>query len=309
VLDPQQLQVFHEVSRTGSYSAAARLLGCTQPAVSYQMKSLERAVGTPLTVRMGRTMRLTPAGTALLSHAERILAVHRAAETDLASVSASGTSLVRLAAFPSSCATVVPAAMAEMRRTAPHVEVRLVQAEPPHARTLVRRGDVDLALCYRHAAGRTPTLDAAGSAGLEQREVLVEDMHLVLPMDHPTASHRLVRLEELTDATFIIASTQFEDRLHRAASTAGFVPRILMVADDYVAMQALVAAGFGVALVPDLAMRAHRDPRVVSRRLLDWPQRHIQVEVWPDMLRVEPVRALLDHLAAASAALPRRRRD
>lgn len=308
MLDPQQLQVFHEVSRTGSYSEAARVLGCTQPAVSYQMKSLEREVGTPLTVRMGRTMQLTAAGTALLSHAERILAVHRAAQTDLASVSRSASSPVRLAAFPSSCATLVPAAMAEMRRTAPQVEVRLVQAEPVHARTLVRRGDVDLALCYRHAAGRTPTLDAAGSAGLEQREVLVEDMHLLLPMDHPSASQRLVCLDELADTTFVIASTQLEDHLHRAASALGFVPHVVRVADDYVAVQALVAAGFGVALVPDLAMRAHRDPRVVSRWLVDWPQRHVQVEVWPDMLRVEPVQALLDHLATASAALPRRRR-
>ena len=303
MLDPQQLLLLQEVARTGSYSAAGRSLGFTQPAITYQMKSLERAVGAPLTVRIGRTMQLTPAGTALLAHAQRILAALRAAEDDLSSFSTSGAGLVRLAAFPSSCATVVPTAMAELRRTLPHVEIRLVQAEPPHARALVRRGDVDLALCYRYGGGRTPLLDVAGSAGLEQREVLVEDLHLVLPMDHPAASTRLVRIEQLRDATFIIASPQFEDRLHRAASAAGFTPEVLMVADDYVAMQALVAAGFGVALVPDLAIRAHRDPRVVTRTLVDWPQRHVAVEVWPDMLRVESVRMMIGHLAAASESV------
>ena len=115
----------------------------------------------------------------------------------------------------------------------------------------------------------------------------------MLPMDHPAASHRLIRLNRLVDATFIIASTQFEARLQRAAETVGFSPKTLMVADDYVAMQALVAAGFGVALVPDLAMRAHRDPRVVSRTLVGWPRRHIAVEAWPDMLRVQSVRAMV----------------
>ena len=153
------------------------------------MKSLERAVGAPLTVRIGRTMQLTPAGTALLAHAQRILAALRAAEDDLSSFSTSGAGLVRLAAFPSSCATVVPTAMAALRRTLPHVEIRLVQAEPPHARALVRRGDVDLALCYRYGGGRTPLLDVAASAGLEQREVLVEELHLVLPDGPPGRVH------------------------------------------------------------------------------------------------------------------------
>jgi DNA-binding transcriptional LysR family regulator len=303
MLDPRQLRLLQEVARTGSYSAAGRALGFTQPAITYQMKSLEKTVGAPLAVRIGRTMQLTPAGAALLSHAQPILAALRAAEEDLASLSATGAGLVRLAAFPSSCATVVPSAMAAVRRRLPQVELRLVQAEPPHARTLVRRGEVDLALCYRFAPGRTPLLEAAGSAGLERRELLVEEMHLVLPMDHPAASHRLVRIEQLRDATFIIASAQFEDRLHRATAALGFTPATLMIADDYVAMQALVAAGFGVALVPDLALRAHRDPRIVTRTLVDWPRRTIEVEVWPDMLRVESVRLMVEQLAVASAAL------
>jgi DNA-binding transcriptional LysR family regulator len=302
MLDPHQLRVFQEVAREGSYSAAGRSLGFTQPAITYQMKALEKAVGTPLMVRTGRRMQLTPAGSTLLAHTQRVLAALRAAENDLASLSAAGSGLVRLAAFPSSCATLVPTAMAAMRRSRPNVEVRLVQAEPPHARTLVRRGDVDLALCYRFAGVRAPLLDATATLGLEQRELLVEDMHLVLPMDHPAAAHRLVSIDQLADATFVIASSQFEDLLHRAASGAGFTPTTLMMADDYVAMQSLVASGFGVALVPDLALRAHRDPRIVTRTLVNWPRRRIQVELWPDMLRVDAVTAMLDELVAASAA-------
>ena len=299
MLDPHQLRLFQEVALSGSYSAAARSVGVTQPAVTYQMKALEKAVGLPLVVRAGRRMQLTAAGTTLLAHAERVLAALRAAEDDLASLSATGSGLVRIAAFPSSCATLVPAAMAAMRRARPHVEVRLVQAEPPYARTLVRRGDVDLALCYRFEGVRSPQADTEATSRLEQREVLVEDMHLVLPMDHPAAAHRWVRIDQLVDATFVIASAQFADLLHRAAAAAGFTPSTLTMADDYVAMQSLVASGFGVALVPDLALRAHRDPRIVTRTLVDWPRRHVQVELWPDMLKVDAVSAMVDQLLAA----------
>nr|WP_281380898.1 LysR substrate-binding domain-containing protein [Nocardioides panaciterrulae] len=239
-------------------------------------------------------------------HSQRILAAIRAAESDLAALTSSGTSVVRLAAFPSSCATVVPAAMAGMRRAFPNIEIQLVQAEPPEARALVRRGDVEVALSYRFSDAPERVPDGEGGAGLHQREVLVEDMHLIVPLDDPAASHRLVDLAQLAEATFLLASPNFEDRLRRAAAAAGFTPKVVRMADDYVAMQALVASGFGVAWVPDLALRAHRDPRVVSRSLVGWPQRHIGVEAWPDLLRVEPVRAMVDHLSAAGAALRRR---
>jgi DNA-binding transcriptional LysR family regulator len=302
VLDPRQLQVLHEVARTGSYSAAARELGFSQPAISYQMRRLEQEVGARLTVRIGRSMKLTPAGTALLAHTERILAAVRAAENQLAELATGGAGTVRLAAFPSACATLLPTAMAAMRRSNPKVEVRLVQAEPPRARELVRRGAADVALGYHYPELPAPDLDP-GESGPERQELLVEDIHLVLPMEHPAASHRLVEVDRLSDATFLVASARFEARLQALASAAGFTPRILTMVDDYVAMQALVAAGFGVALVPDLAMRAHRDPRIVTRTLAGWPRRHVRLVYWPDMLGVEPVRALVSSLDAAADAV------
>jgi len=304
MLDPRQLQLLHEVARTGSYSAAARELGFSQPAVSYQMRRLEREVGAQLTVRIGRAMKLTAAGTALLAHTERILAAVRAAEDQLAELSNAGAGTVRLAAFPSACATLLPAAMAAMRRSSPQVEVRLVQAEPPRARELVRRGSADVALGYHYPDLRASEMEAG--AGPERHEVLVEDIHLVLPMDHPAASQRLVEPARLAEATFLVASSQFEARLQALASAAGFTPKTLMMVDDYVAMQALVAAGFGVALVPDLAMRAHRDPRIVTRTLAGWPRRHVRLVYWPDMLRVEPVRALVGNLVEAADAVSSR---
>jgi len=301
MLDPRQLTLLQEIARAGSYSAAGRTLGFTQPAITYQMRCLEREVGAPLTVRTGRTMQLTETGRALLVHAERILSVLRAAEDDMRARRDNGAGRIRLAAFPSSCATVVPAALVGLRETHPNTLIELVQAEPPQARELIRRGEVDVALTYR--LGTLPRQAAPTDAsGLAQIPVLSEQVHLVLPMDHAEAGQHMIDIGALRDDTFIIAGTHFGDLLHRLASRAGFTPRMLVVADDYVVMQAMAAAGFGVSFIPDLALRAHRDPRIVSRSLRDWPQRHIQVELWPDTRRVDAVQALVERLTTIATA-------
>ncbi len=123
MLTPERLRLLQTVARTQSYSAAARELGFTQPAISYQMRSLERDVGTPLTVRVGTAMRLTSAGHSLLEHADKILSAVRAAERDLTVLVGSNAGTVKIGAFPSSCATVVPAAMATLRRELPAVRL------------------------------------------------------------------------------------------------------------------------------------------------------------------------------------------
>src|SRR3954452_9941912 len=84
VIEARHLRVLRAVARGGSFSAAARALGCTQPAVSQQMKALEASAGTPLLVRGPREMRLTQAGEALVRHADGILAGLAAAEEEVA---------------------------------------------------------------------------------------------------------------------------------------------------------------------------------------------------------------------------------
>jgi len=299
MFDLDQLRLLQTVGRTGSYSAAGRQLGYTQPAVTYQMRNLERQVGAPIAVRVGRTMRLTPAGEALLGHAERIGALVRAAQQDMAALVGQQAGIVRLAAFPSSCATLVPQAIVAMSRLFPAVDVRLTQAEPPEARDLVRRGEVDLALCYHYAESAFQRPEPPSTSNpLERIHVLTEEVRLILPVDHPAACQSLIGIEQLAHDSFIIASAQFQDMLRRAASEAGFAPRITMVADDYVAMQALVGHGLGIALIPSLALTAHRNERVIPRTLRGWPRRHVGIEVWPDVLRVQAVRTLTDVLRA-----------
>jgi DNA-binding transcriptional LysR family regulator len=295
MIDPDQLRLLQVVARTGSYSAASRELGYTQPAITYQMHCLERSVGSALAVRNGRSMQLTAAGRVLLEHAGRILAEIRGAENDLAALAGEPAGTIRLGAFPSSCAALVPRAMVAMKHTHPRVEVDLVQSDLDQAHEAVRRGDVDVALTY-HSGPCEHDIAPAGKAGLIRLPVTVDEIHIVVPAGHRTAGRHIIGIEQLADETWIIAGHRYQQMLESSAAAVGFTPRVMQVADDFVTMQSLVAHGLGVALVPGLALAAHRDPRIVPRTLRDWPDRHIEVEMWPDVLRVETIRAFVEHL-------------
>ncbi|SFO70178.1 ModE molybdate transport repressor domain-containing protein [Saccharopolyspora antimicrobica] len=118
-MDAQRLLVFREIARAGSLGAAARALGWTQPAVSQHLRQLERQAGTALVLRHPRGVRLTEAGQVLARHAEALSARLRAAEEDLAELVELRAGTLRLAAFPSASATLVPAAVTALRAEHP----------------------------------------------------------------------------------------------------------------------------------------------------------------------------------------------
>jgi molybdate transport repressor ModE-like protein len=300
MFDPRHLRLLQEIARTGSLSAAARELGFSQPAVTYQLRSLERMVGTVLVVRNGRVTCLTPAGEVLAGHADRILSSIQTAEQELADIVGTQAGRVRVAAFPSGCATIVASAMATMRQRRPSVEVRLSQAEPQLAATMVRRGEVDLAVSYRYEGTEPhPEPPGGGRTPLQRVTLLRDPVRVVLAADHPLAGQPEIKLHELSEATWLTSSQTFEAILQRAAAELGFTPEVTMVSDDHVSMQSLVAHGLGVAVLPRLALHAHLDDRVVCRVVRDWPARLVEAELWPDRMRVDAVSAMLSTLRSA----------
>src|SRR5262247_2390482 len=148
MLDVTRLRVLAAVARHGSVTAAARALQYAQPSISHHLARLEAETGSVLVQKAGRGIRLTDAGRMLAERAEEILGRLDAAEAELAEYSGLRAGRVRLAAFPSALGTFVPAAAAALAADHPDLELRFTQAEPPEAVSLLRAGDVDVALLF-----------------------------------------------------------------------------------------------------------------------------------------------------------------
>src|SRR5215217_9527770 len=152
MLDVRRLTMLRAVSREGSVSGAARSLGYTQPAVSHHIARLEEEVGTALMTRLGRGVRLTDAGLALVEHADAVLTRLTAAEEEVAAIAGLRAGRVRVVTFPSGSATLMAGALTRMRAAHPGVEVSFEEAEPEDAIPQLRAGDADLVLAFSYAA-------------------------------------------------------------------------------------------------------------------------------------------------------------
>jgi DNA-binding transcriptional LysR family regulator len=255
MFDETRLRVFVAIAREGSLTAAAAALQYAQPSVSHQLARLEAEVGMPLVQRAGRGVRLTEAGRLLADRAAEILGRIDAARTELAAHAGLRAGVVRLAAFPSALATLVPAAAAAFAARHPRVELALTETEPPEALAVLRRGEVDIALSFHH--GELPPREPA----LHKTALLRDPIHLITRDGEPG------KLEAFQKHRWIAGCPRCRVQLLDTCRAAGFTPEIAFETDDYVAVQSLVAAGLGVSTLPELALRAHRHPDVVAERL------------------------------------------
>ena len=271
MLDVRRMRVLREVAARGSFSAAAEALSFTQSAVSQHVAALEREAGTQLVERRRSGVRLTEAGRVLVGHADAILARIESAEEDLAALAGLRGGRLRLMSFQSGGATLAPRAVAAFHERHPQVELSMLEAEPDEAGERLRAGDVDLALVYDHES--TPGLLAPG---LELCHLLDDRYDAILPADHELAGRARLSLADLAGEQWVASTSlcgcrQITETMCREA---GFEPRVAFEADDTMAAQALVAAGVGVALLPELALTTLH-PGVVARRLVNAPARRI----------------------------------
>lgn len=306
VIEARHLRVLRAVASTGSFSAAGRELGCTQPAVSQQMKALESSVGTPLLVRTGREMRLTQAGEALVRHAAGIIAGLTAAEEEVAAIAGLRAGRVRLVSFPSGSSALVPTALAALRAAHPGTRVSLEEAEPPNSVELLREGDCDVALAFRYE-------DAAGAEewdDLVVRPLLSDRLVALVPEGHRlgrtarTEGAGSVAIGELARESWIAGCPRCRGQLVEVCEGAGFTPRIDFATDDYPAVVGLVGAGLGVAVLPQLAVDSVRPRGVRTVALEPAVRREIVALTLPDLAQVPAVAATLDELTRAGARQP-----
>src|SRR4051794_9523166 len=256
MLSPQRLRVFREVANLGSFSAAAQELSYTQSAVSQAVAALEGELGVTLLERDRRGARPTSAGAALVAHADGILARLDAAEAEVAAIAGVRGGRLTMASFPTAGATIVPLAVAMFRDAHPDVALTLAEGEPEEIAPRLRAGEFDLALLFEFEDGG----EGLGTR-LRRTELLEDPMYLALPDKHALADAPRIRLQDLSDQSWVQTSAASPCARHvvRSCHAAGFEPSVSFETDDYQTVQGLVAAGVGVALIPQLALSTVRE--------------------------------------------------
>ena len=301
MLNVGRLRVLSEVARRGSFSAAAEALSYTQSAVSQQIASLEAETGITLLERHPRGVRPTAAGKRLVEHTEGILAQLQAAEAELAAIAGLRGGQLRMASFPTAGATLMPLAIANFRARYPEVELMLAEGEPEEIVPRLSAGELDLALLFEFAGAqgrRRPRVE-----GFKRVHLLKDPMYLALPREHRLARRSAVRLQDLSEESWVQTSRASACARYvvRSCHAAGFEPRVSFESDNYQTVQGLVAAGVGVALIPELALSGAREDIVIRSLSPRPPVREVLVSVPNGARLAAAAPAMLEALEAAAA--------
>jgi DNA-binding transcriptional LysR family regulator len=286
MLDVNRLRVIDAVARHGSVTAAAKELHYSQPSVTHHLARLEAETGAQLLQRVGRGIRLTPAGRLLADRAAEIIGRIAAADAELSAHVGLNAGRVRLAGFASAISALALPAVAALGETHPGLEVGLVDTHPPEAIELLRTGQAEVAIIFRYDDTEPEP------AGIRLQHLLDDPLYLLSRGDAQS-------LEELRDATWVAGCERCRSHLLSLCEEAGFAPRIGYSSDDMVLMQALVAAGLGVTTMPGLALRVHRPEGIVASELP--ARRHVYAASYGEPPDPPATAALLAALVAAAA--------
>lgn len=281
------LKVLAAVARCGSVTEAAKELHYSQPSVSHHLSRLEAATGVQLLQRVGRGIRLTPEGQLLAARAAEIMGRVDAATTELAAQAGLRAGRVRLAANASAAATIVPRVAAALAEKHPGLELSLFERHPVEALQMLRHGEIDIAVVFRHAG--TPVEEGFRFVHLGD-----DPIHLISRQPGDSlANHRT--------SAWIGGCDACQEELETLCRSEDFAPRVSSHSDDMVVVQALVAAGAGVAILPGLGLRAHRRPDVHATELKGF-HREIHAATYGDPPDPPGVAAVLAALAGALSA-------
>jgi molybdate transport repressor ModE-like protein len=282
------------VAREGSFGKAAAALGYTQSAVSQQIAALERIVGQRLVERPGgpKPVSLTEAGRLLLTHADAIAARVAAAQADLEALGKGEAGTLRVGVFQSVGQRILPELMRNYLRTWPEVEVTLTEsADDEELLALVERGGLDLTFAD------LPVVEGP----FEWVELLRDPYVLVVAADSPLADReKPPTLREIGELDLI--SHKHCRTVKRLEPMFGRPLDFVFRSDHNQTVQALVAAGVGSALVPQLTM----DPEDISTVMIEMPKlppRVIALAWHRDRYRTPAARAFVDTAEEVTAAL------
>jgi DNA-binding transcriptional LysR family regulator len=299
-LELRYLAALEAIAATGSFGGAADQLGYTQSAVSQQIAALERLVGQPLIDRPGgrRPVGLTEAGALLLEHSKAVLARLRIAQAQLEALGQGDAGTLRVGTYQSVGIRVLPGVAARVAETHPDLRLEIHEAACDlELLDQVEHGDLDVAFCVLPAP----------EGPLTTEELLEDHYRLLVPADSPLLEGGEVPLETLGSLPLIgYRGCRTEERVFSYLRGLGIDVNRVAFAGDNAIIQAMVAAGRGVALLTQLSID-ESDPQTATLKLADWvPRRRVGLGWHPQQASSPALEAFI--ATAREVTRPRRER-
>ena len=298
-MEMQQLRYVVVVARNGNFSRAAEQCHVAQPSLSQQIQKLEDELGERLFDRMKREVRLTPHGEAFLRRAVRILEEVDAAKREMTDAQDLLRGTLTIGVLPTIAPYLLPQVMAQFAEMFPGVETVVQEDTTARLLKLAHGYEIDFALASQ------PIRDER----LEVKELFSEELLLALPPGHPLARKRSVTVADLAGESLIVMKEGhcLGDQVLDFCDRRDVKPKISFRSAQLETVQALVAAGLGISLIPVMAMRSERGDLPEYRSLQSpKPQRKI-VAAWPKQR--PPGRAANEFLKMVAARFVRSRSD
>ena len=254
-MEIHQLRYFCAVAKTGSFTRAAQREHLAQPSLSQQVKKLEDELGTRLFDRLGRTVRLTSFGEAFLPRAEAILQQLADAKQEIEEMSGAERGKLVVGSIPTVAPYFLPGCLASFNRKFSQIRVTVVEEFTTDLLSRLEAGGIDLALL---------ALPVLGGHFVSQ-EVLRERLYLVLPTEHRFAKQPIIRLKQVERDPFLLLKEGhcFRENTLSACGRARLEPNVVFESGQFTTILAMVAAGTGVSVVPEMAVEQRQGCRFV----------------------------------------------
>ena len=282
-----QLRYFCAVAQAGNFTRAAEREHVAQPSLSQQILKLEDELGARLFDRLGRRVRLTQFGEAFLPRAEAILRQLGAAKLEIQEMAGLERGAVTVGAIPTLAPYFLPGRLATFAAKYPQVRVSVVEEITAVLLQGLHEGRVDLAVAALPVAGE----------GLLCEELLREPMYLVLPQRHRLATQFQIALKQIEGEPFLLLKEGhcFRDNSIAACRRARLQPNVVFESGQFATILAMVAAGMGVSLVPEMALEPRKGCRFV--RVSDpAARRRVGLVRLKQRFATRALRALMEHL-------------
>jgi molybdate transport repressor ModE-like protein len=299
----ERVLLLASVARHGTMTRAAEAVGYSVSAISQQIRKLETEAGQPLLQRHSGGILLTDGGQAVVHHADLIHSQLTSLQYALDDIAGMRAGSLRMGTFPTAGSSLLPLAISRFRSEHPGIDLTVRSSRRASLISMLNSRDIAMSLLWDYKWSRLDLPD------MDVRVLLDDPTDLVVSATHPLAARKSVTASELLDEAWVVRAENHPmiEVIVQATNEVGFQPRVAYEANDYQEVQAMVAVGVGISLIPRLALTVLRSDVRVIPISGDVPRRRILVARIKGSVPTAAEDAMSAMLLAASHSIARSR--